>query len=194
MSFLRRVFGGGARSRQEDRMAFIVPMKEMADEAERIHRHLVGIFSSEFLGAQPTGPGLYKARLHSAVMPVFAYVHRTGDEEGAMELLNVATGVAIEPLVEKIGVEKLSREEAKELGLGFLKSSFSAITTCMREGPSQPGKEKPGFAQLAYLIHEALGDSIGQERYTSEARDRLDHLVKSGLSGEVRHTAELAGV
>ncbi|MGH9340094.1 MAG: hypothetical protein ACRD1R_11040 [Acidobacteriota bacterium] len=193
MPFLSRLFGGGARNPEEDRVAFIGPMKEMADEAERIHRNLVGIFSNEFSEAHPTGQGLYKARLHSAVMPVFAYVRRTGDEEGSMELLNVAIGVAMEPLLEKVGREGFSREDAKELGLDFLKRAFSATTRCMKEGPSQPGEEKTGFHQLAQLIHEALRDSIGKERYTTEARDRLDHLVKSGLSGEVRHTAELAG-
>jgi tetratricopeptide (TPR) repeat protein len=168
-------------------------MKEMADEAERIHRNLVSIYAQRFGDAMPSGQGLYKARLRAAVMPVYAYMRRSGHEEGGLELLNVATGLALEPLVGRVGSESFTREAAQAMEPAYLKRAFAAITTCMKEGPSLPTQLKPGFSEIAALVHESLGDSIGVTRYSTDAQHRLDHLVNISVSAEVTHVAKLAG-
>jgi hypothetical protein len=191
MSFWKRIFGS---NREKTRLMFLASMKEMADEAERIHRKLVGIYAQDFGDAVPSGQGLYKTRLRAAVMPVYAYMRRTGDEEGGLELLNVATGLALEPLVGRVGSESFSRDAAQAMEPAYLKRAFGAITTCMKEGPSLPTQPKPGFREIIALVHESLRDSIGVTRYAADAQQRLDHLIKSGVSAEVTHVAELAGV
>lgn len=194
MEFLKQLLGLGESGPSEDPTAYVGAMKEMADEAERVHRNTVQLFSDEFTEMQPTGEGLYKARVRAAVMPVWAYAHTSGDENGTMELLNVATGVALEPLVElDDGPESFSKAQAQELGLDYVKRSLSATVECMREGPSVPGAEKPGFQNLADLIHESLRSSVGVEKYTDTVRERFDTSVKSGLSAELKHAAGLAG-
>ena len=206
VSFLRKIFG--RPDPVESKMAFVRVMENMASEADRIHRAQVSMIAEEFHFGGVSGIGLYKARLQAAMIPACVYPVLTKDMEGALELINVASGVAIRPLVEEGADVRLDREQARVDQADFPERAHKAALLCIKEGPfpPTPGQETPAFQALEELVHEALADSLGKDRYFTvhdyfgpsemglldpvdrvSPRDRLDHLINGYVRGEVIH-------
>jgi hypothetical protein len=192
MSLLKRLFGG--RSTEDDKMALVQQMEAMATEAERVYRNFVKLYADE--NDRPTavtGRGLFKARLHAAIFMVQPFVMRwPGKQDDAMELTNIASGVARTSLVEPNSDPRLDQNEAKAFAIDYMKRVIIGITSELKTGPSIPNHETQGFRDLAELYHDALRDSIGSAEYTPDVEARFDHLVKSGIMSGLRHITEVA--
>jgi hypothetical protein len=172
---------------EQDKMQTVLLMETMVEEADRVYRNLIGIISEEIGPSSPTGLGLFKARLHAAVFAAYGFVRRwPGQEEDGMELLNVASGVAIEALSRLDSAPSVSREQATAVGLEYLKEVFSAIKMEIKSGPSSPGNESEGFRKLTDLYHDAVRDSIGHRKYTAAVASRFDHLVAGSIVAGLR--------
>lgn len=202
MAFLKRFFRRPDLKKAKE--ALIAPMERMASEADRAHRDQVSMASDEFRFGGVSGLGLYKARLQAAVMPVYVYLQQTKDQEGGLDLLEAASGIALAPLVEEEADVRFSQEEASSEPTKFLMRAFRALGRCMDYGPLAPGEKTPGFNEVIDLVHEALADSVGPERYYSSQehfgppgksleepveqvspRDRFHHLVRGYAFGAV---------
>ena len=206
MPFLKRLFG--RPDPQEAKMAFVEVMKNMADEADRIHRNQVSMVLNEFRFGGVSGMGLYKARLQAAAIPACAYAFLAKDAEGGAELFGAASGLALTPLVEEAADVKLDREEAR-VGQGdFPQRTQKAVFDFIKEGApaTRPDQETPAFNALVDLVHESLAESVGRDRYFApqdhfgpgdpnsdepmdrrSPRDRFDLIVRGYVSGETTH-------
>ncbi len=193
MSFLKKLFGVN----KPDEHEYIRAMVEMAAESERTHRGMVNLYNSDVeLGTlsapstlatvTPTGRGVYKARLFGALFIVYAYAESGHAEANVNEMVNVATGVALEPLVG--GAEpSLDRDEAKSFSMAYLKPTLKAIIAATRAGPLLPGDVSDEHDTLADQLHEALAESIGIDFYTPEVRDRFALNIMGNLSAAMAH-------
>ena len=165
MSFLKKLFGRQRPNKTE----YLKAMDEMATESERTYRSMIEIYSSDvelgILSAPsgstvlPTGRGIYKARLFGALFMVMAYAKSTRSQADTKEMMNVATGVALEPLVGQ-GVPHLDREEEKSFTMAYLISTFKAMIAAFDAGPLLPGSVQKEHLTLADHLHDALAESI----------------------------------
>jgi len=192
MPFFKKLFGG--RNIEDDKIALVQQMESMATEAERVYRNFIKIYAEE--NKQPiavSGRGLFKSRLHAAMFMVQPFIMRwPGKEDDAMELTNIASGVALTSLVEPNSEPSFDRNEAKTFALDYMKRVIIGVTNEFKSGPSLPNHETQGFRDLAELYHDALRDSIGSAEYTPDVQARFDHLVKSGIMSGLRHITEVA--
>lgn len=195
MSFLGKLFGQ-SKPKMED---FIPPMIEMANESERTHRGIfdlyrkdveIGLLSQPSVPppTSPTGRGVFKTRLFNSLFIVAAYALKTRDTDGGDQLMNIATGVAIEPLSEE-GDLTLGRDEAKEIFESFGVSVFRALPGALRQVPVTPMSSSPELDMLADRLHEAQAESLGSEIYDDEVRDRFDMAVRANVAASLHHAA-----
>lgn len=192
MWFLDKLFG----RQKADKIEYVKAMVEMAAESERTYRGMVEIYNSDVeLGVLavpsastvlPSGRGIYKARLFGAMFMVMAYVKSAHSQQENEEMMNIATGVAMEPLQGQ-GVPRLDREEAKSFAMAYLISTFRAMTAAFGAGPLFPGSARPEHLTLADQLHDALAESIGRENYTMKVRERFDVLVQGNTATAMNH-------
>jgi len=187
MSLIKRLFGG--RNIDDDKMALVQQMEAMATEAERVYRNFIKLYADENNQATAVSArGLFKARLHATMFMVQPFVMRwPGKEDDAMELANIASGVALMSLVEPNSEPRFDRNEAKAFAIDYMKRVIIGVTNEFKTGPSLPNHETDGFRDLSELYHDALRDSIGSAEYTPDVQARFDHLVKSGIMSGLRH-------
>ncbi len=192
MSFLKKLFG----RYKSGKMEYVNAMAEMAAESERTYRGMIKTYNSDVeLGilsfasgsaVLPIGRGIYKARLFGALFTVVAYMKSAHSEEETMEIMNVATGVALEPL-QGHGVPSLDREEAKSFAMDYLVPTFKAMIAAFDAGPFLPGAAEQAHITLADHLHDALAESIGTENYTVEVRDRFAVMVQGNIDMAMNH-------
>ena len=193
MSFLKRLFGSPKPSQIE----YVEAMGEMANEAERTYRGMLEIYNAErgtpllpsSAGAPlatPTGQGLYKARLFGALFMLVAYNSSGHSQEQKLEMTNIATGLALEPL-QGSGDVHLSRDEAKSFAMSYLTSTLRSMIAATNAGPLLPGAASREHKALAEHLHNALADSIGSQWYTPEVRERFDITVQGNIAAAMNH-------
>lgn len=192
MSFLNKLFG----RQTPDKLEYMKAMAEMAAESERTYRGMIDTYNSDVeLGllsasagsnVSPTGRGIYKARLFGALFMVVAYVKSTQSQVEGEEMMNVATGVALEPLQGQ-GEVRLAREEAKLFTMPYCISAFKAMAAAFNAGPLLPGSAKQEHLALADHLHDALTESIGSTHYTAEVRERFAVMVQANTAMAINH-------
>jgi hypothetical protein len=196
MSFLKKLFG----VEKPDKYEYTRAMIEMATESERTHRGMINTYNSEVelgllsapltsVASVPTGRGVYKARLYAALFMVYAYAKSGHPETEVTEMLNVATGIALEPLV---GGEEphLDRKEAESFTTSYLIPTLKAIPAAFEAGPMVPGQLVKEHTTLADQLHDALAESIGIAAYTPEVRYRFAHLVQGNVASTMAHASK----
>jgi hypothetical protein len=171
-------------------------MAEMTAESERTYRGMIekynadvslGMLSVPFgLTVLPTGRGIYKARLFGALFVVMAYLKSAHSEAENWEMVNLATGVALEP-PQGQGVPCLTREEARSFTMAYLISTLKAMTAAFAAGPFLPGSAKREHLALADHLHDALAESIGTENYTTDVRERFAVPVQGNTAMAMNH-------
>lgn len=187
MSFLKGLFG----RQKPDKIECVKAMAELAAESERTYRGMIETYNSEVdLGMLsvpsgstilPTGRGIYKARLFGALFMVMAYAKSAHSQAETEEMMNVATGVALESL-QGYGVSHLDREEAKSFTMAYLISTFKAMIAAFDAGPLLPGSPQQEHLALANHLHDALAESVGTEDYTTEVRERFAVMVQGNTA------------
>ncbi len=191
MSFFKKLFG----RQKPDKMEYFKALAEMAAESERTYRGMIKIYNSDVeIGmlsvsgsvVLPTGRGIYKARLFGSLFMVTAYVKSTHSQAENEEMMNLATGVALEPLQGQ-GVPRLDREEAKSFTTSYLTSTFKAMIAAFGTGPFMPGSAEPEHLTLADHLHDALAESIGTDHYTAEVRERFAVMVQGNTAMAMNH-------
>ncbi|MEX1231224.1 MAG: hypothetical protein WEB58_13345 [Planctomycetaceae bacterium] len=194
MSFFKKLFGRAT----PDKVQYVKAMAEMAAESERTYRGMIETYNSDVkLGllsapsrstVAPTGRGIYKARLFGALFMVMAYVKSTqsDSEAGNMEMMNMATGAALEPLQGQ-DEPRLDREEAKSFTMPYLTSTFKAMVAAFEAGPFLPGSAQREHLALADHLDDALAESIGPEYYTTEVRERFAVIVQGNTAIAMNH-------
>ena len=182
---------------------FFKGMVEMTEESDRTHRGMVEVYTSEVeagllssptdqLPTGPKGRGLFKARFFAALCMVVAYGFASvGDESGIDKLLQAASGLSIEPLMEG-GDVHLSRNEAEPIASSYVSHTMPLITKAINQAPVTPQTSSAEFDALAEQLHEALADSIGTENYTSEVRNWFDIRVRGNCANALNHAAKWA--
>ena len=188
MSFFKKLFG----VREPDKYEYMRAMIEMAAEYERTHRGMVNTYNTDVdlgilsapstaVNSVPTGRGIYKARLWAALFIVYAYAKSGRPEAEVKEMMNLATGVALEPLVG--GREPhLDRNEAKSFTMHYLTPTLKAIAAAFEAGPMVPGQLMEEHIVLEEQLHDALAESIGVDRYTVEVRDRFSLTIQGNVA------------
>ena len=195
MSFLGKLFGQ-SKPQLED---FIPPMVEMANESERTHRGIVDLYRKDVeiglltqpsvpIPTKPTARGVFKARLFNSLFMVAGYALKTRDASGGDKLLNIATGIAIEPLSGG-GDLTLGRDEAKEMFESFGSSVFRALPGALRQVPVNPMSSSSELDLLADRLHEAHAESLGRSIYGDEVRERFDMAVRANVAASLHHAA-----
>ena len=192
MSFFKRLFG----RKTPDKVKYIEAMAEMAAESERTYRSMIDTYNSDIeLGllstpdcstVVPTARGIYKARLFGSLFMVMAYAKSTQSMAESEEMMNIATGVALEPLQEP-DVLCLDRDEAKAFTMTYLITTFKAMTAAFAAGPLLPGAARPEHIALADQLHDALAESIGTKQYTPEMRERFAVMVHGNTAMSMNH-------
>lgn len=192
MGLFKKLFGG--RNIEDDKIAIVQQMESMATEAERVYRNFVQIYADENgTTADVNGRGLFKARLLAAMFMVHSFNMRwPGKEDDAMELTNIASGVAIASLADPTSKPRLDGNEARTFALDYMKRVMVGVSNELKTGPSLPNHETQGFCELVELYHNALCDSIGFTAYTPNVKDRFDHLIKGGIMAGLRRMTEVA--
>jgi len=201
--YLAKVLYNRLMGPQIDGGDFFNAMVEMADESGRTHRGMVATYVSEVEGGilpdppnslpdGPTGRGLFKARFFGALFMVVAYMYVSKDEYETEEFLNLASGVAVQPLVDDDEVVDLDRKEAERIVLSSWKPIMSDIKDAMNKAPVVPEDEIPEIHTLSKHLHDALEDSIGSENYTREVKDWIDHRVYGNCAMALNHAAKWA--
>jgi len=186
-----------------DRNDLFNAMVEMADESGRTHRGMVATYVSEVeeeilpgppnrLPDGPTGRGLFKARFFGALFMVVAYMYVSNDEYETKEFLNLASGLAVQPLVDDDEVVDLDRKEAEKIALSSWKPIMSDIKDAMNEAPVCPEDDIQEVHILSEHLHDALEDSIGSENYTQEVKEWFDHRVYGNCVMALNHAAKWA--
>lgn len=193
MSFLKKLFG----VKKPDKYEYIRAMAEMAAELERTHCGMVDTYNADVelgllsppstrVASVPTGRGIYKARLYAALFMVYAYSKSGHPQAEVKEMMNVATGIALEPLVG--GKEpRLDRDEAKSFAMAYLIPTLDAIVAAFEAGPMVPGQLAEEHITLADQLHDALAESIGIDGYTPEVRDRFAPLILGNVASTMAH-------
>lgn len=190
MSFFKRLFGRAS----PDKIEYLRAMAEMAAESEQTYRGMIKTYNSDVqLGllpaaptAAPTGRGIYKARLFGALFIVMAYVKSTQSQADSEEMMNVATGVALQP-PDGQHEPRLDREEAKTFTMPYLISTFKAMVKALNAGPFLPNSAHKEHVVLADHLHDALAESIGLEHYTAEVRERFAVMVQANTAMAMNH-------
>jgi hypothetical protein len=193
MSFFKRLFGRPA----PDNFEYVKAMAEMAAEAERTYRGMIDIYNEEVSDGillppgplvAPTGRGIYKARLFGALFMVMAYARSTQADSETEDLMNIATGVALEPL-QGPDEPRLDREVAESFTVPYLASTVRAMIAAFNAGPLLPAQPRNEHLALAEHLHEALAESIGLESYTAEVRERFAVMVECNTGTAMNHAA-----
>jgi hypothetical protein len=174
-----------------DKMEYVQAMAEMAREAERTYRGMIATYNRDVeigklsapskVPVGPTGRGIYKARLFGALFMAMAYAKSGPSQEETEEMFTVATGVALESL-QGDGDVRLDREEAKSFALAHLTAVMKSMLAAFGVGSFLPGTARPEHLALADHLHDALAESIGPERYTSEVRERFAITVQGNTA------------
>lgn len=186
-------------------------MTLMVKEAERVYRGFLELYAQEEgVAVRPTGEGLFKARFFTASFMVYAFLWRWPDElDAAGEVANIASGIAIAPLVPSNDVDAIAGRDstgqpclhpavAESFALIFHSSVLKAIKNEFETGPSLPEHETAGFRELINLYHGTLKVSLGEEQYSQKmkmfgesAEKRFDHLIAGGVMATLRHLTEV---
>ena len=188
MSFLRKLVSFLKPSEQE----YLEAMIEMANESERCYRHMISDYSMDYLERRnlpdvcPTGGGLFKVRLFGALFMWRAYALSNHRKQKVSEMMNVVTEVAIEPLLYDSSIQ-FSRDEAKTIASSYLPSTVEAMEAAYRAGPLIPFLVSKEHERLADHLHEAIADSIGEEKYTLEVRRWYETNVLGNVSAAMSH-------
>ena len=193
MSFLKKLFGVD----KPDKHEYVQAMVEMAAESERTHRGMINLYNADIeLGLMsvpstsaaiiPTVRGIYKARLFGALFIAYAYAKSGHADADVNEMVNVATGVMLEPLVGG-GEPSLDRDEAKSFAMAYLKPTLKAIIAAFKAGPLLPGRLTEEHNTLADQLHEALAESIGVDFYTPEVREHFAIAILGNVTAAMAH-------
>ncbi len=162
-------------------------MRVVTAEDDRVYRNQIAEYASEHAPCSVSVLGLYKARLFGCGFPLYAYVVSQQDEELAMQMANLATGLAISD------TPSLSREVAGDVSIDFLKNQIKFLNQELDAGPSELARVTDGcagledmhltdgFIGLVDMYHGCLVDSIGQKNYTGDLRHRLEFMVRTGI-------------
>ena len=200
MSLLGRLFG----RRQPSVQDFAAPMIDMANESERVHRVFLDTYIRDItigilpvpespVPTRPSSRGVFKARLFNALHVVAACLIRTGDSDKVYKLMNLATGVAIEPLSGG-GELELDRDEARKIFDSFEPLVLRALAGALRQAPVSHESRSMELELLAERLHECHAESIGDDLYNREVRDRFDMTVQTSVASSVNHAAKIAGL
>lgn len=194
MGLFKRLFG----LQRPDKMEYVQAMAEMAREAERTYRGMIATYNQDIhlglLAAPskaplgPTGRGVYKARLFGALFMAMAYARSGPSQQEVEEMVNVATGVALESLQGSSDI-RVSREEAKALTMPYLTSVMKAMIAAFNAGTFLPGTAGPEHIALTEHLHDALAESIGRERYTAEVRERFAAILYGNVAMALNHAS-----
>jgi hypothetical protein len=187
MTVLRSFFG-----RQPDAVLLLPFIQEAAVEADRMYRNFIAIHSAELGPVELSERGLYKARLHAAVIVACAFPLKwPNSEDEFLELLNVVSALGLEPLGDPPRAPELSREDARSVAWDYMKNVLVAALGELRAGPSLPAQQSEGFMALIALYREALDESFGS-RFSSAAWERFGHLVSTGVFSTMRQAVDVA--
>lgn len=165
MSWLGRLFG--KRSPERLRRTILFEARRMADKATTAYLTHLKCYS-ELMGtgrtASPSGIGLLKARSHAVAMLAFCWQSRWPDDwEGILELFNLLSGVAVEPLVDGSSGVSVDLAEVKSSGLAkeYMLPVYSSFLQEIHSGPTTLEHETEGFRKMIELYQDALRESLG---------------------------------
>ena len=183
MGFFKRLFGG--RSNEEYLSFFCRESIALANQSESVYFELV-----QRIGARTniSGVGLFLARLHAALFAAYGFRQKAKcsiDEFN--DFLNIASGVALGPLLDESSETYCSREDASNVALAFAKRVIAGINREVTDGPSTPFNTTQGLRQLIDLYHEVLAYSLPD--YDSTFRAELDHRVWGWNRACIEHMA-----
>ena len=196
MSIFKKIFG----RKKPDKYEYLRAMKEMAEESERTHRGMVRTYNKDVaLGILavsstdgnervPTENGIYKARLFGALFIAVAYAFSRHSEDEVREMIDVANGVAIEPLIESIEYS-FNLDDARALVSPYLLPTFKSISDGLKSDSNDPeGQHKEIFFNLANQLHDALSESIGEGRYTPQVREYFEMFILGNVGAALSHS------
>ena len=199
MSFLGKLFGG-SEPEEPDKMEYLEAMSEMAAESERTYRGMIDTYSSDValspspgVAAAPTALGLYKARLFGAVFMATAYIKVAPSPEDGMEFVNAATGLAFESPEGAVS-PRLDRNEAVSIATPFATRVLKAILAAYDAGAWLPGNADSAHLALAEHLHETLADSISEDAYTAQVKERFEVIVQGTVAAALAHSVLWAGL
>jgi hypothetical protein len=171
-------------------------MVEMAGESERTYRAMIETYNSDValgvlaartpLEVSPSPRGVFKARLFGASFIALAYARSSASQAENEEMVNVATGVALEP-PDGEGSLVLDREQAQSFTIPYLTSLLKAMQAAFKAGQLLPGMAGPEHVALADHLHDALSESIGPQNYTLAVRERFDIMVLGNTAMAMNH-------
>lgn len=183
-----------------EKIDYVEAMREMASEGERTYRGMIEVYEmdiedgilpapSEDSAVVPTGRGIYKARLFGALFMAMAYAKSGYSQKEVEEMLNIATAVALEPLLGQ-GAVRIDQEEAKAFTLGYVTSVFKSMNVAFKAGPLWLPSPKKEHRALADHLHDALLDSMGSERYTTEVRKQFAVRILCNTAEAMNHARQ----
>ena len=167
---------------------FLPSIEEYVKEADRVYRNLIDIYSKEYLPAIPNGKGLFIVRLIFSFFWPYAFFRLFPNKDKEfMDMFHVASGSAMTDLVNSNSFPSFSREEAKEIAPDLLKTVIAALTDEFKNGPSKPNALTKGFEKILGIYHDALRETIGTEHYTTDVKNRFEHLIISNIGMSINN-------
>lgn len=199
MSLLHLLKGASPVQKGIDQTKFLKAMEEMAEESGRTHRGMVDTYLRDVkmgllpppkaqISPGPSGRGLFMARFFGALFMVVAYIYASRDESGSQELLQLASGLAIEPLMGE-GDVYLDRKEARPIANTYVSPTLKAIRMAIKRAPVMPEAASTELDALADQLHEALAASIGIGNYTQQVKERFDMMIRANCIKALNHAA-----
>ena len=169
MSFFKNIFGGGPTT--EDMYKLLSgPSTEMSNEMERIYRNQISIYQEVFQDIDLSAKGILKARLFGVTFMLFAFGKKWGDEAALKKMMNLSSGVAMEPFSSPSYQPSIDKATAASFSGDYMMNVFRAIASEMKS-PSTPTKQSDGFKMLHELYEDALKESIGKRMHTSDTKE-----------------------
>ena len=181
MGLFRRLF-----TRRSPKEALIAGCIPAVDETERVYRN-------QLEGYALSGAGLLKARLFSASFIASAYMYGgyASDENDAMEVINMCSGVAWKSFSDPSFRPTFSQEEATCLAPGFMSNIIKLIKQELETGPSQISFQTAAFQGLVDVYHSCLAETVGVDEYGGDLRREYHHCAQGMVWANLRVFTEV---
>jgi hypothetical protein len=146
----------------------------LADEVERVYRN-------QLESLPPTGTGLLKARLLSSSFAAAVYI--VGDcaknQEDMFSFINACSGIAMRPFNQPGANLRLSRQDAASFAGAFMTKALKLIQSELSDGPSTLDRKTEPFQKLINMYHHCLAESVGEQRYKAQMKQKLETFAES---------------
>ncbi len=190
MGLFRKLFGGG--SPEKDMYTLLHgPSVEMADEAERVYRGQLDIYSEDYGVTEISARGILKARLFGATFMLVAFGLKWINETQHMEKMMQATsGIGMLAFDSSNDVPQISRTDAASFSGDYIMKVLKAILTEVKTGPSTPDNPSEGFERLVSLWVDALMESIKTSATDTDIRNHFYPMIAGGINASMQHMHE----